>query len=802
MAALPLGLGQYVGRLGVRARLLLLVLALGLPFFTYIVLSAIDEAHAGRELAKERSLAVARVVAARLDDYVGDVNQLLATLSHVAAIGSEHTSENNALLGEMRPDLPSYINNVAIWNLNGTNVGTLEPLSGLGVGDRQYFNEAISARRLAIEAPIVSRSTRELVATFARPVVRRGVVLGAVSASTQLKHLQGFLDREGSLPRDSVITVIDPRGLIIARSAETDAWIGKDVSTQPSIVAALTQTEGLAEGTAVDSTPRLYGYTTARSVPWLVYVGILPESALAPAWAHLLRSLELGGSMLLVAVLVAFWIGERIASPMRRLAADARSLGAGNLGHRSSVATGGEASLLAETLNGMAESLQQRSHALEQSEQRLRLIADHMPALISYVDRDERFRFTNAFYGDVYGVDAPRIIGKSMRELMGEKVYAEIKPKIDEALHGLPIMYELCQTVNGVTRDLAMIYFPDYGERQEVLGFYVMGLDVTARKAAESSLRKSEQRLRAIADNLPVLIAVVDRDEVYRFCNETYRDWLGVDPASIVGCRLKDVSGLAEYTVIKPFVVRALAGESVTFEHTGMMGSSARHMLVTYLPLRSDRNADKIADRSADNTSDGEGFYVLIEDLTERKTLEDQLSHMAQYDQLTGLPNRYLLHDRLQLACQRTARESKQLAVLYLDVDDFKSINDALGHSAGDALLKQFGERLKGQVRASDTVARVGGDEFVVLMEGFHSLDHLRTVAGKIIEAMQPPFDLADRSIHVSASIGVATSPPSGTWEEVLHAADSAMYEAKAAGSGRFVIIAAGPAEGPSASND
>ena len=355
-------------------------------------------------------------------------------------------------------------------------------------------------------------------------------------------------------------------------------------------------------------------------------------------------------------------------------------------------------------------------------------------------------------------------------------------------------MYELRQTVNGVTRDLAMIYFPDYGEREEVAGFYVMGLDVTARTAAESSLRKSEQRLRAIADNLPVLISIIDRDETYRFCNATYRDWLGVDPASIVGCRLKDVSSLAEYTVIKPFVTRALAGESVTFEHTGMMGTSARHMLVTYLPLRSDRNAEK--------SSDTEGFYVLIEDLTQRKTLEDQLSHMAQYDQLTGLPNRYLLHDRLQLAYQRTARESKQLAVLYLDVDDFKSINDALGHAAGDALLKQFGERLKVQVRASDTVARVGGDEFVVLMEGLFSLDDLRNVAGKIIEAMQPPFALSDRPVHVSASIGIATSPPSTTWEEVLHAADSAMYQARAAGKGGFVIIAADRGTGPSAAND
>jgi diguanylate cyclase (GGDEF)-like protein/PAS domain S-box-containing protein len=808
MARLPLALSERAARLSIRSRLLLLVLALGLPFLAYIAIEAASEVRADRELAKERSLAVARVVAARLDDYVGDINQLLATLSHVAAIGPEHASENDALLREMERDLPSYINNVALWSLSGANVGSLNPqtrIKGASVADRRYFKDAISTRKLSLEAPTIARTNGELVAIFSRPVMHGDNVVGVVSASTQLKHLQNFLDREGSLPKDSIITVIDPQGIVLARSAETDKWLGKNVSDQEAIRTTLLQGEGVTESAGVDAVARLYGYTRARSVPWLVYVGITSEAALTPVWLHLYRDLKLGGTLLLIAVIVAVWIGEKIASPMHQLASDAAALGAGDLGHRSSVATGGEAALLAQTLNSMAQSLQQRSHALEHSEQRLHLIADHMPALIAYVDRDERFRFTNAFYGDVYGVEASQIIGKPMRELMGEKLYAEIKPKIDEALQGLPITYDLRQTINGVTRDLTMTYFPDYGEREEVAGFYLMGLDVTARTAAESSLRKSELRLRAITDNLPVLISVIDRDEIYRFCNATYRDWLGVDPASIVGCRLKDVSGLAEYAVIKPFVKRALAGEAVTFEHTGMMGSAARHMLVTYLPLRGDKNADKNAEDStekmAEKATTTDGFYVLVEDLTQRKTLEDQLSHMAQYDQLTGLPNRYLLHDRLQLACQRSARESKQLAVLYLDVDDFKSINDALGHAAGDALLKQFGQRLKGQVRASDTVARVGGDEFVVLMEGFFSLDHLRSVASKIVEAMQPPFDLFDRSVHVSASIGVATSLPSGTWEEVLHAADSAMYEAKAAGSGRFVINAPDLDAGPSAAN-
>jgi diguanylate cyclase (GGDEF)-like protein/PAS domain S-box-containing protein len=798
---LPSALSERAARLSIRARLLLLVLALGLPFLTYIAIDAAAQARADRELAKERNLAVARVVAARLDDYVGDVTQLLATLSHFVSIEPNQVEANDALLDEMQGDLPSYINNVSIWSLSGANVGSLNlkaRIARVNVADRDYFKAAVATQKLAVAAPIVSRSTGATIALFARPVLRKGNVIGVVSASSDLKHLRGLLDRERILPKNSVITVISERGVILARSLDADMWIGRDVSAQPRIKTGLAQGEGLSEGRGIDGVERLYGYTTARSVPWQVYVGISHESAVTPAWVTLYDSLKLGGALLLIAVIVAAWIGEKIASPLRLLAADAASLGGGDLGHRSTVVTGGETALLAKTLNSMAQSLQQRTHALEQSELRLHLVADHMPALIAYLDFEERFRFTNAFYGDVYGIEPSRIIGKSMRELVGDALYAEIKPKIDEALHGLPITYDLRQTVNGVTRDWTMTYFPDYGEREEVAGFYVMGLDVTARTAAESSLRKSEQRLRAITDNLPVLISVVDGDEIYRFCNETYRDWLGVEPASIVGCRLKDVAGVADYAVVKPFVQRALHGEAVTFEHTSMMGLQARHMLVTYLPLPNDRSA-----RSTNgNIAPSAGFYVLVEDLTQRKTLEDQLSHMAQYDQLTGLPNRYLLHDRLQLACQRSAREGKQLAVLYLDVDDFKSTNDLLGHAGGDALLKQFGQRLQGQVRASDTVARVGGDEFVVLMEGFLSLDHLRHVAGKIVEAMEPPFALGEGSVQVSASIGIATAPPSSTWEEVLHAADSAMYEAKAGGGGRFVIVAPDAGAGSSAPND
>src|SRR6266853_449808 len=232
MARLPVRLSERAARLSIRARLLLLVLALGLPFLAYIAIEAAAEARADREL-------------------------------------------------------PSHINNVAVWTLSGANVGSLNPqtrIRGISVADRRYFKDAIASRKLALEAPVVGRTNGELLAIFARPVVRGDSVLGVVSASTQLKHVQGFLDREGSLPRNSVITVIDPQGIVLARSVETDKWLGKNVSDQEAIRTSLLQGEGVAESAGVDTVARLYGYTTARSVPWLVYVGIPHESALTPVW--------------------------------------------------------------------------------------------------------------------------------------------------------------------------------------------------------------------------------------------------------------------------------------------------------------------------------------------------------------------------------------------------------------------------------------------------------------------------------------------------------------------------------------
>jgi len=171
----------------------------------------------------------------------------------------------------------------------------------------------------------------------------------------------------------------------------------------------------------------------------------------------------------------------------------------------------------------------------------------------------------------------------------------------------------------------------------------------------------------------------------------------------------------------------------------------------------------------------------------ERKQREARLQHMALHDSLTGLPNRSLVLDRMSTALAQARRERARLALLYLDIDGFKQVNDTLGHAGGDALLREVGRRLKGCVRESDTVGRMGGDEFVVLLVGVQSPDHGVIVADKIRTALCRPFRIAGRAVSASPSIGIAHHPEDGAdCEALLHRADEAMYRAKHAGGNRL----------------
>jgi diguanylate cyclase (GGDEF)-like protein len=179
-------------------------------------------------------------------------------------------------------------------------------------------------------------------------------------------------------------------------------------------------------------------------------------------------------------------------------------------------------------------------------------------------------------------------------------------------------------------------------------------------------------------------------------------------------------------------------------------------------------------------------IFAVVIDVTEYNLAQERIQRVAHHDGLTGLPNRLLFHDRLAHELLRAKRDSLQFALLYLDLDKFKAVNDALGHAVGDELLRAAAARIEGQVRASDTVARVGGDEFTLILSAITKSDDAAAVAGKIILALAAPFQLGSqrKSVGIGASIGIAVYPGDGQDTDTLvNAADAAMYSAKQSGN-------------------
>jgi diguanylate cyclase (GGDEF)-like protein/PAS domain S-box-containing protein len=188
------------------------------------------------------------------------------------------------------------------------------------------------------------------------------------------------------------------------------------------------------------------------------------------------------------------------------------------------------------------------------------------------------------------------------------------------------------------------------------------------------------------------------------------------------------------------------------------------------------------------NSSGQSTNYVgIFYDNSERKTVEERLDHLAHYDTLTGAPNRCLLLDRLEQAIERGIRLGSKVALLYIDLDHFKLVNDTYGHSAGDLLLKAVAQRMKASVRSVDTVARLGGDEFVVLVPDTDGADDIRVIAEKLVEALTPPYDIEGHRATSTPSIGISIYPDDASdWKELMKHSDAAMYKAKQSGRGNF----------------
>jgi diguanylate cyclase (GGDEF)-like protein/PAS domain S-box-containing protein len=299
------------------------------------------------------------------------------------------------------------------------------------------------------------------------------------------------------------------------------------------------------------------------------------------------------------------------------------------------------------------------------------------------------------------------------------------------------------------------------------------------RRVEERSreLVESEERLRTIADNVPALIAYIDTGLRYTFANQRYQEWFGVKSRDMVGKTVPEAMGEAFFAPRRAALERCLSGHAAQLEIEEERRGRRRVIASTYLPHLRDGAV--------------QGIYVLSTDATSAREYERQLHALAHSDHLTGLPNRRSYEERLVQAIARARRGAMAMAVAYLDVDHFKQINDDVGHAGGDAVLRELAKRLSATVRSTDTVARLAGDEFVVVLEQVGSARECGRIADKLLEAVRAGFMIDGQPRQVTVSIGIAWSahPEQAA---LAQAADDALYQAKRAGRDTASVLVAG----------
>lgn len=408
------------------------------------------------------------------------------------------------------------------------------------------------------------------------------------------------------------------------------------------------------------------------------------------------------------------------------------------------------------------------------SEARLQATLDNSPYMIWQKDPDGRYIACNQIFIKASGQNQPQdVLGKTDLDLWPEELAEKYRDDDNEVIaSGCQKVLEERAISNGQEYWVETCKTPIVDKNGRLLGTTGFAQDITLRKQAEVMLRESESRLRELFENLSSGVAVYQasldgRDFCFTAFNGAAERIENMHREDLIGKNITEVfPSITEFGLLEVF--RRVWQSGV-----------AEHFPVTFYQ---DGRIEGWRENYVYKLPNGE-IVAIYDDVTKAKQAEEKMHYLAHYDALTDLPNRTLFADRLRQSLTTAKRDKAHSALMFLDLDKFKPVNDELGHDVGDLLLKEVAIRLHNCVRESDTVSRIGGDEFVILLPVIEAEQDAMLVAEKILYALNLPFELAGNSISISASIGVAVYPEHGNDEKMLTKhADTAMYYAKKGG--------------------
>jgi diguanylate cyclase (GGDEF)-like protein/PAS domain S-box-containing protein len=428
---------------------------------------------------------------------------------------------------------------------------------------------------------------------------------------------------------------------------------------------------------------------------------------------------------------------------------------------------------------------------LRHEEQRFRALAEQSSDIIVLVNREGIITYENPA--------VERYLGLKAEERIGVSIFERIHP--DDLKLSIDTFNTLSRDINAPdphfeirlrNRNGSWHTFELVGSKmihENVVEYVILNLrDITERKQAESqreaaleALRQSEEKYRSILETIQEGYFEVDFAGNFTFFNDSLYRNLGYSKEELMGMNNR------QYT---------------DKEHSKKLFQTFNKVYNTGEPterfdwqiIRKDgtkRYVESSVSLQKDSSGKPAGFRGIVRDVTERKQIEQQLNHIATHDTLTGLPNRMLFIDRLGVALAQSKRNRHKLAVMMLDLDNFKNVNDTLGHMVGDQLLKEVGYRLSGLLRQNDTVARLGGDEFIVLLSDLERMEDVIRVAEIILKAFKQLFVCGNHKLTSSTSIGIAVYPDDGNdIDSLLKNSDMAMYFVKMHGRNNYKFFA------------
>jgi diguanylate cyclase (GGDEF)-like protein/PAS domain S-box-containing protein len=606
--------------------------------------------------------------------------------------------------------------------------------------DRDYYRAQLKhGTGLYVSAPTIGRVSKDRLFFISRRVDdANGNMLGVIVAPLNAQQY-GNVFENSRLSHDVSIALVHANGRVIARAPDFERSYNWDMSKSALFEhLALAPSGTFQSSSQIDNRSRIFSYRKLGDLPLIVTVGSTDIGI------NLLsrRQLVIAGSALLLLLTIMLLMSIFALRSFAKL--EERE-------HR---------------YRALYISSAETERKLGLSEQRLRLIADNLPIVIAYIDRDERYTFTNKKFETVFGK------GETVPEVLSPQLYQATKPYLQRAFHGESVYFErqYGTRIHGIT------YVPDKNDEQQVAGLFVMAEDITERKKQEETM----QLAALMYENASEGMMVTDSEGTILSVNPAFTRISGYTDDEIVGEKAyKLTSGKQD--------IKFFSRMRQSIAHTGHWDGEVWHEHKT--------GDHYLVSLRFSTVFDVDGMphrhVALFSDITKKKANEELIWKQANFDTLTGLPNRRMFHDRLQQEMKKAARDSLPMALVFIDLDGFKAVNDTLGHDHGDLLLRQVAERLLQSVRNTDTVARLGGDEFTVILSELKESNDVVRIAQEILANMAKPFQLGLETADISASIGITMYPDDGmNAETLIKNADQAMYTAKQQGRNRFNYFA------------